>query len=214
MLPTFTLAQFLEMMSRYNTTFWPLQLVAYGFGVIAVVLAITTSRHSGRIISAILALFWLWVGIVFNLVYFSPLYPLAIVFVILFVIEAGILAFAGVFKGTLSFKVKADIYGMVGALLVLYSMVGYPAIEYLLGRGYPSLLPFGLVPCPMTVFTLGILLWSDKKPTWYVLAIPILYSLSGVIPIWKGISEDIGLVASGLATIFMVAYWHRPKKLE
>jgi hypothetical protein len=214
MLPTFTLAQFLEMMSRYNMIFWPLQLVAYGLGIVAVLLAIRTRQHSGRIISAILALFWLWVGIVFNLAYFSPLYPIAIVFVALFVIEAGILIFAGVFKGTLSFKVKADVYGTVGTLLVLYSMAGYPAIEYLLGRGYPSLLPFGLVPCPMTVFTLGILLWSNKKPTWYVLAIPILYSLSGVIPIWKGIIEDIGLVASGLATIFMVSYWDRTKKEE
>jgi hypothetical protein len=213
MLPTFTLAQFLEMMSRYNKTFWPLQLVAYGLGIVAVAMAIRTSQHSGRIISAILVMFWLWVGIFFNLVYFSPLYSLAIVFVALFVIEAGILAFTGVFQGILSFKAKTDIYGMAGALLVLYSMAGYPAIEYLLGRGYPSSLPFGLVPCPMTVFTLGILLWSNKKPTWYVLAIPILYSLSGVIPIWKGIVEDIGLVVSGLATIFMVSYWDRPKKL-
>jgi hypothetical protein len=214
MLPTFTLAQFLEMMSRYNTAFWPLQLVAYGLGIVAIVLAIRASPHSGRIISAILALFWLWVGVVFNLAYFSPLYPLAIVFAAIFVIEAGILAFAGVFKGTLSFKFKADIYGTVGALLVLYSMAGYPAIEHLLGRGGRNLLPFGLVPCPTTVFTLGILLWSNKKPTWYVLAIPILYSLSGVIPVWKGIVEDIGLVASGLATIFMVLYWDRPRKLE
>jgi len=212
MLPTFTLAQFLEIMSRYNQTFWPLQLVAYGLGIVAVLLAIRPTEHSGRIISAILALFWLWVGLVFNLAYFSSLYPMAMVFVVLFVIEAGILTFAGVFKGSLSFKVKADVYGTVGALLVLYSMAGYPAVEYLLGRGYPSLLPFGLVPCPMTVFTLGIFLWSKKKPTWYVLAVPVLYSLSGVIPIWKGIIEDMGLVASGLATVFMVSYWDRAKK--
>jgi len=212
MIPTFTLEQFLEMISRYNMTFWPLQLVAYGLGLVAVLLAIRTTQHSGRIISVILSMFWLWVGIVFNLAYFSPLYPMAIMFVVLFVIEAGILIYVGVFKGILSFKVKADVYGTVGALLVVYSMVGYPAIEYLLGRGYPNLLPFGLVPCPMTVFTLGILLWSNKRPNWYILAVPILYSLSGVIPIWKGIVEDIGLVASGLATILMISYWVRVKK--
>jgi hypothetical protein len=214
MLPTFTLAQFLEMMARYNMTFWPLQIVAYGLGIVAVLLAIRTTKHSSRIIAAILALFWLWGGIVFNLVYFSSLYPMAIAFAVLFVIEAGILIYAGLLKGTLSFTVKADVYGAVGALLVLYSMAGYPAIEYLLGRGYPSLLPFGLVPCPMTVFTLGILLWSNKRPPWYVLAVPILYSLSGIIPIWKGIVEDIGLVVAGLATIVMISYWDRAKKEE
>jgi hypothetical protein len=212
MLPTFTLEQFLEMMARYNLTFWPLQLVAYGLGIVAVLLAIRPTGHSGRIISSILALFWLWVGFVFNLAYFSPLYPMAILFVVLFVIEAGILIFLGVFKSTLSFKVTAGAYGTVGALLVLYSIAGYPAIEYLLGRGYPNLLPFGLVPCPMTVFTLGMLLWSNKKPAWYVLAIPVLYSLSVVIPIWKGIIEDIGLVAAGLVTIYMVSTWDRANK--
>jgi len=209
MLPTFTLSQFLEMISRYNLTIWPLQLVAYGLGLLAVLLAIWSTQHSGKIIFAILALFWLWNGMVFNLAYFSPLYPMALVFVFLFVMEAVILVFAGVFKGRFTFRLKVDIYGVVGALLVVYSMAGYLAIEALLGRGYPSSLPFGLAPCPTTVFTLGILLWSEKKPAWYILAIPILYSLSGVIPIWKGIIEDIGLVASGLTMLYVVSKWDR-----
>lgn len=212
MLPTFTLEQFLEMMARYNTTFWPMQLVAYGLGIIAVLLSIWPTQQSGRIVSIILALFWLWVGLVFNLVYFSPLYPMAILLAVLFVIQGGILITLGVFKGALSFKVNADLYGILGASLVLYSMVGYPLIEDLLGRGYPRSLPFGLVPCPMTVFTLGILLWSKEKPRWYVLAIPVLYSLSGVIPISIGIVEDTGLVAAGLATILMVSRWDRARK--
>ena len=212
MLPTFTLEQFLEMMASYNQTFWPLQLVAYGLGIIAVFLAVKNTKHSGKIISAILALFWLWVGLIFNLAYFSPLYPIAYLFVPLFVIQAGFLVRLGVFKGTLSFIVKADIHGLLGALLVLYSMTGYPVIEVLLGRGYPSSLPFGLVPCPLTVFTLGILLWSKEKPSWYVFAIPVLYSLSGVIPISIGIVEDAGLVAAGLVTIFIISTWDRARK--
>jgi hypothetical protein len=212
MLPTFTLEQFLEMISRYNTTFWPLQLVAYLLGAVAVILAIRMSSYSSKAILAILALFWLWVGIVFNWAFFSPLYPMAVLFVVLFAIEGVMLAFTGLSRQTLTFKPRADARSAVGALLVVYSMLGYPAIEYLLGRGFPDLLPFGLVPCPMTVFTLGILLWADEKPPWYVIAIPILYSLSGVIPIWKGIVEDIGLVAAGLSAIFMVSRWDLAKK--
>jgi Family of unknown function (DUF6064) len=209
MLPTFTLAEFLEMMSRYNVTFWPLQLVAYALGIAAVVLALRSTAYSSKIISVILALFWLWVGVVFNWAYFRPLYPMAVAFVALFVIEAGVLVYTGVFKQSLSFKFKADANGIAGALLVLYAMIGYPAIEYLLGRGYPSLLPFGLVPCPMTVFTFGLLLWTDKKLPWYVWAIPFLYSLSGVIPIWLGIVEDVGLVAAGLLATGMILYRDR-----
>jgi hypothetical protein len=136
---------------------------------------------------------------------------MAIAFVILFVIEAGIVVYTGIFRQSLSFKPKLDAYGIVGALLVLYSMIGYPAIEYLLGRGYPDLLPFGLVPCPMTVFTLGLFLWSDKKLPGYVVTIPIMYSLSGVIPISLGIVEDIGLVIAGLVTLGMILYKDRKK---
>ena len=212
MLPIFTLSEFLEMISRYNLTFWPLQVVAYGLGILVVLLAIWNGTHSGRIVSTILVFFWLWVGLVFNLLYFSPLFPMAITFVFLFVLQAVILIYAGVFKGKLSFKFKMNFYGIMGAILVIYSIVGYPAIEYLLGRGYPNLLPFGLVPCPMTVFTLGIFLWSDRKPKWYVITIPIFYSLGGIIPISIGIVEDVGLVASGLITIFMLVFWDHLKK--
>jgi hypothetical protein len=156
MIPTITLAEFLQMMSRYNGTFWPLELIAYVLGITAVILAILSTINSSKSISVILALFWLWVGVIFNGAYFSPLYPMAIAFVILFVIEAGIIVYTGIFRQSLSFKPKVNAYGIVGALLLLYGMIGYPIIEYLLGRGYPNLLPFGLAPCPMTVFTLGL----------------------------------------------------------
>lgn len=212
MLPSFTIAEFLSMMSRYNSTFWPLQLVAYALGCAAVVLAFRSTPRSSGIISTILALFWLWVGVIFNWVYFRPLYSMAIAFVVLFAIEAGLLVFTGVFRQSLSFRLRADARGVVGALLVLYGMVGYPVIEYLLGRGYPSLLPFGLAPCPLTVFTLGLFLWTDRRLPWYVLVIPFLYSLSGVLPVSLGIVEDIGLVAGGLAATCMILYRDRARQ--
>lgn len=214
MLPTFTLDQFLEMLTRYNLTIWPLQLIAYGLGILAVLLALRGTKKSGRTIASMLGLLWFWTGVVFNLFYFSPLYSMAYVFAILFVVESGFLLFAGTIMGTLSFKIKPDAFGVAGALLVLYSLVGYPLIEVLLGRGYPKLLAFGLVPCPTTVFTLGILLWSSKKPKWYVLAIPVLYALTGLVPAWVGIVEDIGLFVSGLVTIIMLIYWTRIGKAE
>lgn len=214
MLPTFTLDQFLEMLSRYNRIFWPLQIAAYVLGAAAVLLTVHPTRHSGRIICAILALMWLWVGIVFNLGYFIDLYPMALSFAVLFVIEAGILIYFGVIKANLPFKIKLDTVGVAGGLLVLYSMAGYPAIEYLLGRGYPGLLPFGMAPCPMAVFTLGMLLWSSKKPKWYVITIPVMYSLSGLVPVSRGIVEDYGLFAAGLVTIFIVIYWDRIGKVR
>src|SRR5574340_503212 len=74
MLPTFTLDQFLEMLTQYNLTIWPLQLVAYGLGILAVLLALRGTKNSGRTIASMLGVLWLWTGAVFNLFYFSPLY--------------------------------------------------------------------------------------------------------------------------------------------
>jgi len=209
---TFTIKEFLEMLASYNTTFWPMQLVAYALGVVALIFAIRSTSYSSKIISGILTFFWLWVGVVFNWIYFSKIFPMSVGSTILFVIEGIILAATGVFKKNLSFSAKANLYGVVGGLFMLYGMVGYPAIEYLLGRGYPQLLPFGLAPCPTTVFTLGMLLWSERLPK-YIVAIPFLYSLSGIIPICMGILEDIGLVVIGLIVTIMILYRDRIKKI-
>ena len=91
-------------------------------------------------------------------------------------------------------------------------MVGYPAIEYILGRGYPRLLLTGLAPCPTAIFTLGMLLWSAGTLPKSVLVIPCLYALSGIVPISFGIVEDIGLVIAGLVTAFMILRSDRSMK--
>ena len=208
---SYTLNDILDLFARYNTNFWPLQIVAYVLGIAVIILAIRNTSYSNRVISGILAFFWLWNGIVFNWLYGSKYSPAAFAAVVLFVIEGLLLIVVGVFRNNLSFKMKADYYGIVGGLFVLYGMVGYPVIEYLLGRGYPQTAPFGLVSCPMTVFTLGLLLWSERAWSKYLLIIPFISSLSALIPISKGVVEDIGLMAAGLITVILILYRDRAK---
>ena len=211
---SFTLKDFLDMVATYNSAFWPMQLVAYALAIAALICAARGTNCSSRIVSAVLAFFWLWVGIVFNWMYFSKLSPAALAFAVLFVVEGIILGVAGVLRKDLSFRIKAGVYGLVAAFIVLYGMVGYPAIEYLLGRGYPRLLVLGLVPCPTTVFTLGMFFWTEKRLPKYVLIIPFLYSLSGVIPLILGIVEDLGLGVAGFVTAIMLLYRDRSRKRE
>ena len=206
---TFTLQEFLEMIAGYNTAFWPLQLAFYALAVVAIVLVLRSTDRGSQIVTAILAVFWLWVGVVFNGLRFSRLMPAAVAFGVLFVIEGILLAVTGVIRGDLSFGVKRDVYGVVGGLMLLYAMVGYPALEILLGRGYPQLLLVGFVPCPTAVFTLGLLMWTDRPVPKTVLVIPVLYALSGVIPASIGVVEDVGLVALGLAAGLLILYRDR-----
>jgi len=206
----FTLADFLSLVASYNAAFWPLQAIAYLLGIIAVCLALRQTRNSGLWVSLILALFWLWNGIVFNGFYFGRLFPLAYFFTVLFVVQGIIFVSDGVKKKNgLSFTFQAGGQGLLGAVLLFYGMIGYPLIEYLLQRGYPQSLPFGMVPCPTTIFTLGLLLWSKPKPR--ISLIPVLYAISGVVPVSFGIVEDIGLVAAGLACTFLL-FFKKPQK--
>lgn len=104
--------------------------------------------------------------------------------------------------------------GLTGLVIILYAMIGYPALEYAWGRGYPEILPFGLAPSPLTVFTLGILLLSVKKIPGYLVIIPVLYSFGGIIPVSLGIKEDIGLIISGLLVLIIWLLQRRNRHSE
>jgi hypothetical protein len=58
---------------------------------------------------------------------------------------------------------------------------------------------FGVTPCPVTIFTFGLLLWTERPVPRLLLVIPFLWSLVGVsaaISLDRG--EDLGLVVAAL----------------
>ena len=205
----FTFDEFLEMLERFNTGWWPAQLVMYSLAVVAIYFAIRKTSYSGKIVTAILAFFWIWVGTVFNLLYFSRLYPMAYLFVVLYILEGIILAAAGLFGNRLTFRVKADLYGLVGAILIVYALIGYPLIAHFTGRSYPYLLLTGMMPCPTAIFTLGLLLWTEKPVPKIVPVIPVVYALTGFVPVKLGVVEDIGLIVAGIVTGILLMYRER-----
>jgi hypothetical protein len=65
------------------------------------------------------------------------------------------------------------------------------------------------VPCPTNVFTIGILLLTDKRFPKYLLLIPFLWSISGFIPVSKGILEDIGMIVFGVLGVVLIMMRNR-----
>jgi len=207
MFESFTLERFLNYATIYNQDLYPVQYLMLGIGLIAILTVFFRTKHSSRFISAILAFFYGWIGIQFYMIYFKEFMPIPFVFGILFIIQALIFIFEGTVRNRISFQFKADLYGLSGALLIIYAILGYQALEYLLGRGYPEILSFGMFPCPTVIFSLGILLWTDKKFPPYILIFPMIQALSGFIPAFIiGIIEDIGLIISGLLAICFLSY--------
>ncbi|MFO8037634.1 MAG: DUF6064 family protein [Anaerolineales bacterium] len=203
-----TLELLLSTFEKYNPDIWPMQIIAYLLGIAALFFAIKRTKYSGRMVVGILSFFWLWTAIGFFFLYFGPAYSLAYAFGGLFLIQ-GLLFLADVVKPRLSFGFQGDLYSIIGALFIAHGMIGYPVIGYFLGHRYPQSPPFGLTPCPVAAFTFGLFLLTDKKVPKLYLVIPLLWALSGVMPVSVGILEDIGMIISGVLGTALLLYRDR-----
>ncbi len=206
----FTISEFLDMMARYNNHYRLMLPINYSLCIMAILALLRKTEYSSRIVTSVLAVLWLWTGVVFNGLVFSEISPRAVIFAAVFVVESMLLVFYGFYKSELIFRVRADLIGAVGWASILYGLLGYPLIASLLGRGYPQSLVVGLAPCPTVVFTLGLLFWSERRLTKAILVIPLFYALvGGAMVSSKGIVEDLGMIIIAMAMIGVVIYRDR-----
>ena len=200
----FTTEQFLKVFEVYNQAVWPMQIAFVLLALTAIGMAVYKKNYSDILISSILAFYWLWMGIVYHLLFFTSINKAAFIFGTLFIVQGLIFVFFGVVRREVSFLFQKNIYGLIGAALILYALAFYPMLGFELGHRYPQSPTFGL-PCPTTIFTFGLLLWTDKRVPVVIMIIPFLWSLIGFTAALKlGIKEDIGLLIAGLSASFIV----------
>jgi hypothetical protein len=212
----FTREAFLAMFATYNQAIWPLQVLAFGLALAAVALAIRPFGGSDRLIAAILAVFWLWIGGVFFLGYQRMLdqSPIATLATLGFLVQGVLWLWFGVARRQLTFGARLDVLGVVGGALIAYAAVVYPVLSYLDGHGFPAGPGFGLgtLPCPTTIFTFGLLLWTSSRVAKGLLVVPLLWSVMGgfLAPLNYGIYEDFALVVAGLLATSLL--WWRDRQ--
>ncbi|HYJ86090.1 MAG TPA: DUF6064 family protein [Pyrinomonadaceae bacterium] len=201
----FTVDQFLDVFARYNVAVWPAQLFLYAMGIFAICAALQQKVDLSKSISFVLSLFWIWMGLAYHWWFFSTINRAALIFAALFVLQGILFFIAGVWTQQLRFRFTLDFYGIVGGVFLLYALIVYPALGYWLNRRYPAAPTFGL-PCPTTILTFGILLWTNRRVPLYLLAIPLAWSLIGFwAAISLGMAEDLGLLAAGLiGSVFII----------
>lgn len=200
----FQLEPFLKVLRVYNTDIWPMQIFAYIIGLIAIMLAFRNWKYSSKLISAVIAFYWLWTGIVFSLYYWSSSYSPASIFGWIFTIQGILFLYAGITRSDIIFNYASGYISVVGIIFILYAMIGYPVLGYFFNHTYPNSFPFGLVPCPVNIFTFGLLMWTSTSIPKYLLVIPFLWSLAGFVPVSAGIYEDIGMIAAGLIGTYII----------
>jgi len=200
----FTIDQFLLVMQNYNVAVWPFQIILNLLAVTMVILSLKKTKRGDKINSSILAFLWIWIGLAYHLIHFTSINKAAYVFGILFILQGIIFILTGVIKDFISFKFIPSVYSIFGWIFILYALIIYPILGHSLGHVYPRSPTFGL-PCPTTIFTFGILLFTDKRLPKYILIIPFLWSIIGVsAAINLRIYEDFGLAIAGILGVILI----------
>jgi hypothetical protein len=149
-------------------------------------------------------------GLVYHIIFFSSINPTGKVFGALFIVQAIIFLYIGIIKSSLELRFDTGWIGILGAILIVYSLIIYPILGYTWGHMYPKSPSFG-VPCPTTIFSFGLLLYSVHRIPWYVLLIPFLWSVVGFSAALNlNIKEDYGLVLAGLLSTIILLFM-KPK---
>ena len=197
----FSVDQFFTVIRTYNEAVWPAQYLLNLLALAAFVIVVVRRPWSGMAASGILAFLWAWLGAVYHLAFFTSINPLAYLFGALSIVAAAVFAWQGVAKRRLEYQVGKNGRTVLGFSLVLFALVAYPTWSTVAGHAYPSLPTFGL-PCPTTIFTIGILALARSPKVRTAIAIPILWSLvGGQAAFLLDVPPDLGLLAAGLIAI-------------
>lgn len=207
----FSAAAFFANFAAYHEAAWPALILAYLLGGAAIYYALHPGRGVDVVIGGSLALLWLWTGIVYHGIYFAEINPAAIVFAIAFVLQGGLFAYEGLWRKRLTFSGHDDPALYIGLVLIAYAMLIYPALGWLAGHGFPAGPSFGITPCPLTIFTFGLLLMADRPLPRLVLPIPLLWAvIGGSAAFLLGVWPDGMLPVAAVVTL--VTLWREKRR--
>jgi hypothetical protein len=194
----FTTEQFFRVFAEYNTAVWPLQILLLVIALVGVGFLFRPQHAGGRLVSFVLALLWLWMAIVYHFFFFSRINPAALLFGSAFMVEGALLVWIGVVRRKVVFRAVSGAGPWVGVGLLMFAMIVYPVWGYLLGQRFPAFPTFGL-PCPTTIFSIGVLMFAEPASTRVLLIVPVLWTFIGALAAFSlGVTEDLSLLVAGV----------------
>jgi hypothetical protein len=201
MLLPFTLDQFLAVFAAYNLAVWPAQLVAYLLGLGMVLALLRPTRWTRLIVGAGLGLMWVWTGVAYHALFFAPINKVANAFAALFVVQGLLFAHAALLRSDLRLSREHGTRAWVGWALIVYSAFIYPLIG-VTSHGYPAMPMFGITPCPVTLFSFGVLMLAQRPVPRRLLVIPLVWALvGGSAAFLLGVPQDWPLLTGGLLVV-------------
>jgi hypothetical protein len=210
---SFTTDVFLSVFEHYNRAIWPAQIIAYGLGFAAVLLALGPVSGGSRLIAAFLAVAWAWIGVVYHLMHFATIDFAGPAYGAFFVLQGLLFGWTGTIRGKVAFRFRADPFGWTGLSFIVYAMAVHPLIEWLAGHGWPSAPLFGVSPGPTTIFTMGLLLLTEARTPLHLVIIPVLWSLMGGAGAWLlDLPQGLALPLAGVGGFCLILWKNRRQR--
>ena len=201
MLP-FDRATFIEVFAGYNAAIWPAVPAAYALAFAMVLLLLAWPGRAGdRVAAGGLAAMWAWTGIAYHGLFFSAINPAAWGFAAGFVVQALLFLTAGL-SGRLRFRWPRGLRGILAGAFIAYAAILYPVLGLLAGDPFGRLPMFGVAPCPVTIFTFGLLLCADRALPRWLLALPVVWAaIGGSAAVLLDMPQDWMLPAAAIVVL-------------
>jgi Family of unknown function (DUF6064) len=197
----FTVEQFYGVFCEYNNAVWPAQ----GFLVATALATVVAALRPRSPVSASLGVLWAWIALAYHLAFLARITPPAYAFAALSMVGAAAFIWEGVIRRRLSFQWVAGPKAVAGAAFIVFALVVYPVWSAYAGHSYPRTPTFGL-PCPTTIFTIGLLCFAVPPTPRSPLIVPVLRCLVGAQAAFLlGVQPDLGLIAAGLLGMGLLA---------
>ena len=177
----FSAEAFFSFLAQYNQMIWPLQVLAYLLAGAATFCALKPVRHSGRIIGAVLTVFWLWTGGVYHLQFFARINFWDLGFGLLFLFQGLVLAWRTVIRDRLEVPSSSAPARPIGLICLTTSLFLYPAAFLLAGQDLSEVAWVGVSPTGTLLFTLGMLCLCRPAQQKRLLVLPVLCCLAGTV---------------------------------
>ena len=173
-----------RMFELYHRQIWPIQVVAIGSVAAILALLLRDSEWARRTIAALIATWWLWVGIVFHLSRYSTINWAAKYFAALFVIQSVLIVWLGIVRDRLRLTPGRNIGGRMALGLLAVAVVLQPIAGGLTVRAWPQVELVGVTPDPTAIATLALLALVTQRPPRSLLVIPVLWCAIGAATLW------------------------------
>jgi hypothetical protein len=174
-----------RLVERYNREVWPLQVPMFLAG--ALLFWLSAARHPAaqRVVPAVLAAVWLWVGWAFHWQRYATINWAAQYLAAAFAVQAALLiGVAMMFGAGGETAATGSRARPLGLLLAAFGVLLYPLAGALAGRPWQQAEVFGLMPEPTALATLGLLLATRQSRRRWLLIIPALSLAAGWTTLW------------------------------